>query len=456
VILTRRGWLTYDEIQPGDETIGYNGESGRSEWTPITAVHYYEDAPLIRLSNKTWEAACTPHHRWAADHWKHVGKKGRQGRTQNEYTREGVFVEALHITTRHSLRLAAEAETGEGPAISLQEAELLGWVLGDGWVAYPKSRTPGSTHWRTQRGTRPSIRLGQAKPEHVKRIDELVAGLLFTRTVRQMRTPAGAPGLPLVTWEFHRPYSAELLKRSGYDHENPVPFVLSLSPTQREAFLRGVHGADGGYAGDGEGFGDRGYHGYARTKVYYQNDGPQQEAIILAIYLSGYRPGIQVKNNSGKKIGRWTVSTTHAVISETRPFIGGEKVRREQIENAPVWCVTTGLGSWTMRQGRNVMLTGNSFNWYDQGGVLPPGVTMAVNNTGRNERVVPPCGDDAVLAELKRQNMMTREQNLLLAQQLAVARRAPAQSGISFARTINGASARAVAHSAYAVRRPIA
>jgi hypothetical protein len=52
----------------------------------------------------------------------------------------------------------------------------------------------------------------------VKRIDALVDGLLFNRMVRQMRTPKGQPGLPLVTWEFTRGYTAELLKRSGYDH----------------------------------------------------------------------------------------------------------------------------------------------------------------------------------------------------------------------------------------------
>jgi hypothetical protein len=62
--------------------------------------------------------------------------------------------------------------------------------------------------------------------------------------VRQMNKPSGLPGLPLVTWEFRRTYSAELLKRSGYDHKNPVPLVLSLSASQRAAFIRGFFGAE--------------------------------------------------------------------------------------------------------------------------------------------------------------------------------------------------------------------
>ena len=45
------------------------------------------------------------------------------------------FVASDQITSRHSLRLSALASTGEGPAISDGEAELLGWVMGDGSVA---------------------------------------------------------------------------------------------------------------------------------------------------------------------------------------------------------------------------------------------------------------------------------------------------------------------------------
>jgi hypothetical protein len=368
-ILTKRGWLTYDEVQLGDLTVGFSPATGRSEWTPVRQIHVYEDVPLVRLSNKTWKATCTPGHCWAAVHWKHVGYKGREGRTKNNYVREDVLVETQRITSRHSLRLAAPARVGDGPAISEQEAELLGWVLGDGWIAHPKSRTPDSTHWRTLRGSRPSIRLGQAKPEHVKAIDRLVTGLLFTRTVREMRKPDGRTRLPLVTWEFHRPYSAELLKRSRYDHQSPVPFVLSLSESQREAFLRGVFGAEGTRQREGPIKGNGSYPG---MKVYSQADGPKQDAIVLAIYLSGMRPGIYVRTGNAGGFGCKS-SRTIAVISETKPFIGGQSIKREDAGRRAVRCVTTDLGTWTMRQGRQVMLTGNSYGCCDERGKLLPG-----------------------------------------------------------------------------------
>jgi hypothetical protein len=168
----------------------------------------------------------------------------------------------------------------------------------------------------------------------------------------------------LVTWEFSRGYSAELLKRSGYDHKNPVPFLLSLSAGQRETFMRGVFGAEGSLSGGAtfHNAGDFSGQAYARTKVYRQNDGPKQEAIILGVYLCGMRPGISERDNRGQTVGRWTDTTVSADIRETKPFIGGEKIRREDAGRGRVWCPQTELGSWTMRQGRQVMLTGNSDN----------------------------------------------------------------------------------------------
>ena len=156
-----------------------------------------------------------------------------------------------------------------------------------------------------------------------------------------------------------------MLKRSGYDHKNPVPFVLSLSASQRAAFIRGFFGAEGSIAG---GSTLKGRTGYPKTRTYYQNDGASQDAIILAIYLSGMRPGISERDQRGAPIGRWTVSTLGARISETKPFLGGERIRREDAGRGSFFCVTTGLGSWTMRQGRQVMLTATPINWYPTGG----------------------------------------------------------------------------------------
>jgi len=66
-ILTKRGWLAHDLVQAGDETLGYNPQTGRSEWTVITAVHHYNDQEVWRIGNVHWHAEVTPNHRWWSD-----------------------------------------------------------------------------------------------------------------------------------------------------------------------------------------------------------------------------------------------------------------------------------------------------------------------------------------------------------------------------------------------------
>jgi hypothetical protein len=118
-----------------------------------------------------------------------------------------------------------------------------------------------------------------------------------------------------------------------------------------------------------------------------------------------------------------------ARILLARPFASGQSLVKSDAGRAPVWCVTTGLGTWTAQQDGQVFLTGNSHHYYDRGGLLPPGVTMAVNNTGTSERILSPSethtynqvrsatagggartgGDGAALiAELQTQNRLLR------------------------------------------------
>ncbi len=181
-----------------------------------------------------------------------------------------------------------------------------------------------------------------------------------------------------------------------------------------------------------------------------QNDGPVADAIRLAVYLEGWRPTFSrfrrtsERHSSGGQIGMGRPRTAVSMFTT-----------RERIADQSVWCVSTELGSWTMLQGGHVMLTGNSVgllqlipstfaayagpyrntpplvnegggpvsenamaqiyaaihyaaiaydgaamasvighgHGYDSGGWLPPGRSIAVNNTGQYERVTPPGGN---------------------------------------------------------------
>ncbi len=121
------------------------------------------------------------------------------------------------------------------------------------------------------------------------------------------------------------------------------------------------------------------------------------------------------------------------------------------LERQDVWCPTTGLGTWTMLQDGQVMLTGNSTfatyagrfrpvgpflygvsvnplansyaggNYavhrygslaavdprvrhagYDDGGWLPPGLSLAYNGTGQPERVLSPVSSSGTATTIER------------------------------------------------------
>lgn len=72
-ILTRTGWKLFNEIQEGDETLGY--QDGQSVWTKIQGVTTYKEAPLMKFGDSLWSAICTPQHKWLVSEEEKVSLK---------------------------------------------------------------------------------------------------------------------------------------------------------------------------------------------------------------------------------------------------------------------------------------------------------------------------------------------------------------------------------------------
>ena len=65
-LLSKRGWLNWNEIEAGEEILTLNQASELSEWKPVKKVYKYDytGKPLIYIKNRAWSAATTPNHRW--------------------------------------------------------------------------------------------------------------------------------------------------------------------------------------------------------------------------------------------------------------------------------------------------------------------------------------------------------------------------------------------------------
>jgi hypothetical protein len=415
VILTRRGWLCHDQVQAGDETIGYNPETGRSEWTRISRVMHYPAAEVWRIGNRHWHADVTPNHRWWSDTltrvqpasetcpecgWTPRGRKSPARGVQVHRakihgitttrapldTLRGEFVRTEDLHAAHRLRLAAPADTSGIPGLSAGDVRVIAWLQGDGTITpyrlkpqvCPECGWLPGTGRKSSRGpvTQPanSVAVHRALKHQVRK--DTAAGELagwdgavwqskpaqivkiraLLGGVEHTETTRQRPGNTMLAHAFllRRAYVTDLIKRSRVMETGPEAFVLALSPDQRAAWLDSMIDAEGHRQPVTAETSRRGASGeFVRIA---QTDGPLADAIKLAVYLEGYRPTwsrLTRRSGKHKPAGMVGIARPHIAPSMFGPH--------EVLGRQPVWCVTTELGTWTTRGGDLLpLLTGNS------------------------------------------------------------------------------------------------
>lgn len=359
-ILTKQGWKRFEDINLGDETIGYNEETGSSEWTSITDIVLYPDKPVIELSSGSWSAQVTSGHRWVVDkeHMRVIGRSKTCPECHSEWeTKRGM---ETHLGKKHRIKLSSEvvfsrstkptfeissheylvlserADTSQTLPITPEEAAIIGWLMGDGHVRYDTRTVSASIY--------------QAKPHMVEKIQTLLSDVPHSHTVRKR-----GKNLPENTFRLRSPYARDLFGRAKIkNRDDAVEFVLSLSSEQREKWLQAIIDAEGHLqvSKDGEG-----WKPYIRISQKY---GALHDAITLAVYLEGDRPSLKPWSRNGKN----PKHSDGGMIEVQKPRVYFNNTKKETLKPQNVWCVTTKLGTWTMRQGDQIMLTGNTFAAY--------------------------------------------------------------------------------------------
>jgi hypothetical protein len=128
----------------------------------------------------------------------------------------------------------------------------------------------------------------------------------------------------------------QLWNKAGLDMElgGWEQFVLGLSAKARQAF------GDVAMLAEGNG------------KKLSQNKGRKNDILRLAFFLTGKYPTTQ---NSARDCEQICMSAprkwTRTIVTEEQELL------------QPVWCPQTELGTWVMRQNRQIVITGNSYVW---------------------------------------------------------------------------------------------
>ena len=411
-ILTREGWKRHDEVQPGDETIGYNPETGRNEWTRVKRVVHYDNAPIVHMRNGRVAYRSTPNHRWLTEQRYALGTER--------------MVETQDLNVSHRLVVAAPAAIPAELDITTAEAALIGWLLSDGTL-----RMPGLPDGLD--GREPVGHLYQSKPDMIPVIEALLDETVgdYGHTERE---PRGKATLPAHTWRLRSADVRSLVERARLV-DGLERFVTRLSMEQRAAFLTAVKQAEGTPVTYGE------------TELWRipQLDGPKQDAFIMAAYLDGYKPLVNAVDTSRSEFNARPLSQ----VTLASPTVGVQSLTFEtDPELYDVWCVETELGTWTARDLGQVFLTGNSIhgpvektaagqagwglkyiknrygsptaaqnfwrrnNWYADGGLVKPHVFDGGGwLTDRMVAIHQKRKPDAVLSESQWRDMHTIAQN---------------------------------------------
>jgi len=137
------------------------------------------------------------------------------------------------------------------------------------------------------------------------------------------------------------------------DRKNATGWVLKMTAPQRAAFVYGMMLGEGGFSGNGN------------TLVFSQRPGPIQDAFVLACFLEGRATGANRKTT--KKLNGEDKVCCRTTVMKKRMRMASRSLREVASSVQDVWCPSTELGTWVMRQGDIVTITGNSF----QGGEKP-------------------------------------------------------------------------------------
>ena len=171
----------------------------------------------------------------------------------------------------------------------------------------------------------------------LKTIDEVINNWRRYRIIQSAPSPSG---------ENYKYYSLE----ESVDRDNCIDNVLKMSSDQRKSFIYGMMIGEGTLSDN--------------TPVFSQRPNEVLESFRLACFLEGIATGMSRKTTK-KLNGEDKVCCRTSLLK--KPLRMVSSMEETDTEKTDVWCPTTTLGNWVMRQGNVITITGNSY----EGGEKP-------------------------------------------------------------------------------------
>ena len=420
-ILTRRGWLRWDQVQVGDEAYGLDEHTHLGEWTPITEIHRHDPMPrkMLRLEGKGHSSLTTANHRWLVENRTTPGRGQSRPGDQNgsaKLTQE--IADAIREQYAQGGVRQVDLAAKYGVVFSTVGKILRGQI----WNNIPRCsgergdngrmlRVP-SRLVRTSEDLRVDDRIPTAAPqanppEYQQWSDAFVEAIAWYATegsdIRNSRRPCDGPlgGIAIVqsginlsqcdairrcleklfwpaseanggkgsppSWtEVHRrgvgfpgksglgPHpmryewrlnaaAARVLREATHDGKVPkIEWLATLTGRQLELFIDSVMAGDGCYQPSG-------------WRSICDQSVDRIDAYQAAAALAG------IATSRSAYVSEYGTTKYILTLRNTRTMRPSRQPVNEWVEHdGPVWCPTTGTGSWLARRGGATFFTGNS------------------------------------------------------------------------------------------------
>jgi hypothetical protein len=344
-ILTRRGWLRWNEVTSADWALTYRDQATR--WEAIQTVVRLPAARrrMLSMETKVHSSLTTGDHRWlvrsaAAPRVYTSSKRLSERRPWESFT-----TSAAGFRANDGIPLIGGpcATLPVTPRCSDAFVELVAWFFTEGQVKrYKRVKSPGVSIWQSHR----------VNPGYCERI-RLALTACFGPPVVSLR--GGVQGWRearrerMTEFIVSRDLAAGLLQEAPGRVVRPE-FVCSLTRAQLLLFVETALDGDGSRIGS--------------WSQLCQKERDRLDAFQMALLLLGRPARIWRRENAGTRGGEQKAADWACQLlnrQNVQPARNPKKVQWVE-HDGPVWCVQTPSGTWVARRNGTTYVTGNCFS----------------------------------------------------------------------------------------------
>jgi hypothetical protein len=374
--LTKRGWLTHDQLVDSDEVLTLNPRTRQIEWQQPRAINRFNfSGVLSHWFSSRFDAMTTDDHRWLAKGC------GIMGGWHGYRSRDGHhFASTKTCNAMWSKRLIVSggAMADREKVYSDEFVELAGWYMTEGTMIRKarKRQKLIAAHGPVRLEAR-VYQCSRHNPEYTERISKLAEHFGAGRCCPKKST--------IHQFIFGLDVS-KALEEACPGKRLEMEFLVQLTPNQLE-LLR-----DTMLCGDG-------HHHEGGTWIFSQNNMEMSAAFQALCAMTGKRTRTRIEKpitRDGK-----TFKSAHSTTVYADKLLAAVKLTKQHVYyNGVVWCPTTANSTWMARRNGTTYWTGNSE--VDEPESVPSTNTVIIQeNTGDDDDVtgMQPQGAGLILAK---------------------------------------------------------